>query len=95
MAEWPKFLRYIDKKTKYPKDAKRNKIEGKVYVHFIVDKEGNIMQESVRAVQKLHESWDKEAVRVIKTGAKRIPGLNVQTNEKIETKFVLPISFRL
>lgn len=78
---------------KYPKDAKRNNIKGKVYVEFVVDKEGKVKQETVTVRNELCPSCDVEAMRLIKGSPAWIPGVNLDTNEKIEFKFVLPINF--
>jgi TonB family protein len=88
-----KFYSYIKKKMKYPKDAKRNNIKGKVYVEFVVDKEGKVKQETVTVRNELCPSCDVEAMRLIKGSPAWIPGVNLDTNEKIEFKFVLPINF--
>src|SRR5688572_21986055 len=43
--------KYISKNLKYPKDAKKLGIEGKVYVEFVVEDTGEIRQESVRVIK--------------------------------------------
>lgn len=83
--------KYIQKKMKYPKEAKKQGIEGKVFVQFIIDKEGRI--DKVRVVQGIGGGCDEEAVRVIKMLPDFTPGMS--DGEPIDISMVLPITFRL
>ena len=90
-----KLARFLSKHLKYPTDARQNDISGTVYVAFIVDKEGNIKAETVRVLKPLWSSCDQEALRVVRKFPKWSPALNLDTNENVETYFVIPVMFRL
>jgi TonB family protein len=87
--------KYLSKKQKYPRDAKKLKIEGTVYVSFVVGLDGQIKKESVKVVKSLFKSCDEEAIRIISSSPKWNPQINLDTGEKMETRFVLPIKFKL
>jgi TonB family protein len=84
-------MKYLGNNVKYPKEAKENKIEGKVLIGFIIDTKGNIKE--VNIIKTADELLDAEAVRVIKTMPKWKPGK--QDGKKVNVKFVLPIAFKL
>ncbi len=85
------FYKYVGSKLKYPSQAKRMGVEGKVFVEFVVDKDGTLT--NVRAVRGIGAGCDEEAVRVIKNAAKWKPGK--QRGRAVKVKIVLPISFKL
>ncbi|MEN7550520.1 energy transducer TonB [Rapidithrix thailandica] len=89
------YVKYISKKLKYPKDAKKLGIEGIVRIEFIVESTGEIRQESVRVVRGIYASCDSEVVRLIKKSPKWIPGFSSELNKNIAQKIILPIHFRL
>jgi TonB family protein len=57
------WLRYLNKTTKYPDNAFKNKIEGTVVVQFVIDEEGN--PTDVKVIKSVNSELDAEAVRVI------------------------------
>jgi protein TonB len=75
----------------YPKAAYAKRIQGKVLVEFVVRKDGSITD--VKPVKSVHPELDKEAVRVVKSMPKWIPGKDKGKN--VNVHFVLPITFRL
>jgi len=87
------FYKYISRKMKFPKEAKSQKIRGKVFVQFVIDSTGNVKKESVKVKQSLLESCDKEAVRLIKNSPTWIPAVNLETNKTIESLYIIPILF--
>ena len=95
-AEFPggisSLYKYINKKLKYPKDAKKNNIQGKVMVTFVVGKDGNIKQESIKITSGLFPSCDEEALRIIRKSPTWTPAINLN-NEPIESRFIVPIVF--
>lgn len=76
---------------KYPQAAIDNNIQGKVYVKFEVLKTGDIGD--VMVVRGIHKLLDDEAVRVIKSMPKWIPG--EQRGKKVSVWYTVPISFTL
>ena len=77
---YPAFYKFISSSMKYPKDAMKSKIEGKVFVEFIVERDGTISPENVRVFKGIHKSLDSEAVRVIKMSPR---GLREVRKEKM------------
>ena len=87
------FYRYISKNMIYPKELKKQKIGGKVFVEFVIDTAGAIMQDSVRAVQKLHPTLDHEAVRLVKESPRWSPGYCTALSEHSAVRMIIPIVF--
>ncbi len=83
------YYQEIYKDLNYPKKAKRNKITGKVFVEFIVQKDGTLRE--VKAVKGINPDCDEEAVRVIKNGPKWFPA--EQKGIKVDVKMILHIPF--
>ncbi|PKP17749.1 MAG: energy transducer TonB [Bacteroidetes bacterium HGW-Bacteroidetes-21] len=83
--------KWIAENTRYPQTAKELEISGKVYIQFIIDKEGNITEaEVIRSVDPL---LDKEALRVINSMPKWKPGK--QRSKAVKVSFQIPIKFIL
>jgi len=97
-AEFPggmsKLYKYINSHLKFPKDAKKYGREGRVYLEFIIDKNGKIKDETVNVVNGFLESCDNEAIRLIKNCPDWNPGKNIDTGEGIEMKYTLNINFK-
>lgn len=85
------FYQFVQKKLKYPSQARRMGIEGKVFVQFVVDKKGNITD--VQAVKGIGAGCDQEAVRVIKNSPKWQAGK--QRGKAVKVRMILPITFKL
>lgn len=84
-----KLIRYIEKNTKYPKEALKNNIEGKVYVSFIIEKDGSVSTATI--VSGLGYGCDDEALRVISSLPKFTPGK--QNGYPVRVKYTIPINF--
>jgi len=82
--------KFLGKHLKYPKEAKENGIEGKVFVQFVVWKNGEIRD--VKILKGVHEMLNKEAIRVIKMMPKWIPGK--QRGKAVNSRFTLPVKFK-
>ncbi|HAA21079.1 MAG TPA: energy transducer TonB [Cytophagales bacterium] len=82
---------YLAEKIKYPSQARRMGIEGRVYVQFVVDQSGNITD--VVAVRGIGAGCDEEAVRVVKGMPKWTPGR--QRGRAVKVKMIVPITFKL
>jgi TonB family protein len=85
------FYEVIGRNIKYPLLAKKMGIEGKVFVEFVVEKDGTIS--NVRTVKGIGAGCDEEAERVVKLSPKWNPG--TQQGEPIRQKIVLPLVFKL
>ena len=83
---------YFKKNLRYPKQAKRIGLEGKVYLRFVVEKNGTISNVEVR--RGIGGGCDEEAIRVMKEcPIKWSPGK--QRGRAVRTFFTLPIFFKL
>lgn len=82
---------HIQRNITYPPDAIADKAEGRVVVEFIVEPTGEIT--NIRIVRSRHPALDKEAVRIIETMPKFIPG--ERNGQKVRTMCVQPLSFSL
>lgn len=95
MPEYPggqaALFEYLSKNVKYPADAEKKKVEGRVLVTFVVNTDGSITD--IEVVRKAFPSLDAEAVRVISGMPKWIPG--EQKGQKVRVKYTVPLNFRL
>lgn len=87
----PAFYEYVKSNMKYPAPAKRMDIEGKVFVQFIVEKDGSITD--VQTVKGIGGGCDEEAVRVVANSPKWKPAK--QRARAVRQRMVLPITFML
>ncbi len=85
------FYKFVSDKIKYPSQAKRMGIEGRVFVQFVVDKDGTVT--NVEAVKGIGAGCDEEAVRVMKSVPRFKPGK--QRGRPVRVRMVLPIMFKL
>ncbi len=83
--------RFLTANVKYPSIAAENGVQGKVYVNFVVDRVGAIS--NVKVVRGVDPAVDKEAIRVVKSMPKWIPGR--QNGEAVRVSFTVPINFVL
>lgn len=90
-----KFFKFVYERLKYPRDARKQKIEGKVNVAFVIDSTGIVNKASVRVVQSLSPSCDAEAVRVIKASPKWTPAFSSQLNKNVNQWMMIPLHFKL
>ncbi len=84
-------LKYISSHIKYPTMAAENNIQGRVVVKFVVQKDGNVGE--VVVLRGKDPDLDKEAVRVVKTLPKFIPGK--MNGQSVSVWYTLPINFKL
>ena len=80
----------LQSKIKYPEIAKKAGVEGRVFVQFIVDEQGNVVNPEV--ARGIGAGCDEEALRAIRT-AKFKPGK--QRGQAVRVKMSLPITFKL
>ena len=85
------FRDWVTKNIKYPSDAAKKGISGKVYVQFAVNPKGEVAD--VKVVKGLDPSLDKEAARVIMSSPSWVPGK--QSGTKIKQQFTIPVNFKL
>jgi len=83
------FRLFISKNLKYPKEARKQGIEGRVFVSFVIDKNGDV--KNVKIERGVHSSLDEEAIRVVKLSPKWEPGKN--EGEFVNIQYTFPIVF--
>lgn len=88
MAAWAKF---IQKNLRYPNAAQESEIQGKVYINFVVEKDGSITD--VNVVRGIGYGCDEEAVRVIKKSPRWKAGM--QNNSAVRVRYSMPIGYVL
>ncbi|MBQ4205886.1 MAG: M56 family metallopeptidase [Bacteroidales bacterium] len=95
MPEFPggvnALMAYLRGNLKYPESAKKNKQEGRVFIGFVVEKDGSISNVSV--MRGVCEELDNEAVRVVKAMPRWTPGMN--EGKPVRVQYTLPIVFKL
>ena len=84
-------FQWLSDNIKYPEDCLKEKVEGRVIVGFVVEKDGSITD--VKTWKSPHPSLSKEAERVVKAMPKWQPARF--NGEVIRSRFMLPMIFRL
>lgn len=82
---------FIANNIQYPIVAEENGVQGRVLVSFVIKKDGSLS--NVRVVKSVDPALDKEAVRLIKSMPKWIPGK--EKGQFVNVKFTVPVTFRL
>jgi protein TonB len=82
-------IRFVSKNTKYPSIAKDAGIQGKVYIYFVVGKDGYV--KDVRILREVHPKLDAEAKRVIESLPRFEPGQ--QRGKSVSVQYTIPVSF--
>lgn len=85
------FYNYVGGIMRYPRDARRAGIEGRVFIEFIVNRDGSFTD--VKVLRGIGGGCDEEALRVIKSAPRWTPGL--QRGRPVRSKFNLAIIFKL
>ena len=83
--------KYLAENLKYPKMAAKMNVEAKLYVQFIVNKDGSISD--VEVLRSEGFGLDEEAARVVKQMPNWKPG--IQGGKKVRVIYILPINFSL
>ena len=84
-------MRFLAKNIRYPAEAQKAKIEGRVIVRFVVNRDGKVSDAEV--VRGVSPDLDAEALRVVSMMPEWIPGK--QRGKAVDVKFTMPIMFRL
>ncbi|MBX2964556.1 MAG: energy transducer TonB [Cyclobacteriaceae bacterium] len=85
------FYKYVGDKMKYPAQARRMGVEGKVFVEFVINRDGSITD--VKAIKGIGAGCDEEAVRVVQSAPPWNPGK--QRGKPVRQRYVVPITFKL
>lgn len=84
-------MQFLSSNIKYPVVAEENGVQGRVVCTFVVEKDGSITD--VRVIKSVDPSLDKEAMRVVKSMPRWIPGK--QNGSAVRVKYTVPVTFRL
>jgi len=85
------FHKYIQEKVKYPQAAIELGLEGTVFVSFVVDKNGDVINLTItRGIDPL---LDNEVIAAIENAERWKPGM--QTGRKVNVAMAMPVTFRL
>lgn len=84
-------MKYLQQNIKYPQLARENNITGRVYVTFVVERDGSVT--GVRVVRDIGGGCGQEAVRVVKAMPKWSPGK--QRGKAVRVQYNLPVNFSL
>lgn len=87
----PGLMKYLSDNIRYPEAAKVAGIQGRITVVFVVDKDGSIT--NVETLRGVDAELDKEAIRVISSMPKWIPGM--QKGKAVKVRYTVPVMFRL
>lgn len=84
-------MKWLTATLRYPPAAQKQKIQGKVIVSFIINKDGTIADAKV--VKSVNPILDGEALRVVKIMPKWKPG--VENDKPCRTLFAIPVVFKI
>ncbi len=85
------FYKFVAENLKYPAQARRIGIEGKVFVQFIIDKDGSLSD--IKVVRGIGGGCDEEVLRIVNMSPRWNPGK--QRGVPVKVRMMLPISFKL
>ena len=85
------FMKWLTRNLRYPPTAQSQRIQGKVVISFIINKDGSIASPTI--VQSADPLLDREALRVVKMMPRWKPGL--QNGKTCRTMFAIPVNFQL
>jgi protein TonB len=83
--------KFIAQSIKYPVQAQEKGIQGKVFVNFVVEKDGSVG--AMKIARGVDPSIDREALRVVGSLPKWKPGM--QKGEAVRVSYTIPINFVL
>lgn len=84
-------IAYMVENVTYPEEALKKKIEGVVYVSFVVERDGSIS--NVKVLRGIGGDCDKEAVRVVQNMPRWEPGKH--RGKPVRVRFTMPIRFMI
>lgn len=85
------FYEFVKSKMKYPAQARRMGIEGRVFVEFVIERDGRLTD--VKALKGIGAGCDEEAIRIVQSSPAWNPGK--QRGKPVRQRYVIPIFFKL
>ncbi len=96
MPEYPggtqALLNYVAQNIQYPEEAKRDSIQGKVFVQFVVEKDGRVS--GAKILRGIGGGCDEESLRVVSSMPDWKPGLD-EDGKPVRVEYTLPIKYAL
>lgn len=93
----PKLMEFIQQNVRYPQLALQSKLEGRVIVQVVIDKDGSVIQpkilRSINPVLSIDNAFCEEALRIVSIMPKWKPGS--QHEIPVKVKFTFPVRFTL
>lgn len=86
-----KMYEYLQRTTKYPDMEFDAGIQGKVYIEFVVNRDGSIDEVKVR--RGVSPGLDREALRAVRSMPKWTPGK--MNGKAVKVRFTIPVDFKL
>jgi len=86
-----KLVEFVSKNVEYPQEAKEEGVQGRVFVGFVVEKDGSIGD--VKLLRGIGHGCDEEALRVVQGMPKWKPGMH--NGEFVRVSYQIPIHFKL
>src|SRR5579862_2215651 len=86
-----KFYNYLQNNLQYPASAKANNIRGKVFLSFVVEKDGAFTD--IKVLRGISPDCDAEAIRLMKVCPKWRPG--VRSGKPVRVAYSIPVTFSL
>ena len=91
----PKLMEFIQQNVRYPQSALQSRLEGRVIVQVVIDKDGSVIQpkilRSINPVLSIDNAFCEEALRIVSIMPKWKPGK--QRGVAVRTQFTLPVKF--
>lgn len=98
LEQYPEFpggvvelMKWLNQNLKYPDAARRNNIQGRVVVAFVINRDGSVSGAHVSTA--VHPLLDREALRVVRLMPRWKPG--EERGKPCRTMFVIPINFKI
>jgi len=85
------YMRFIKRSMRYPINARKNHLQGKVFLDFIIEKDGHLS--NVRVVRRISDDLNSEALRVMSVSPKWKPA--IYKKKPVRVKYFMPVSFKL
>jgi TonB family protein len=85
------FGKFLGSNIRYPESARENNIQGKVYIGFVVEKNGELSD--LKIIKGIGGGCDEEALRVLKNSPNWKPGMS--EGKPVRTSYTFPVTFQI
>lgn len=86
-------MKFLSKNSRYPDAERKQGIQGKVFVTFVIDKKGNVTHAEVYKGVKGGPGLDEEGLRLVNMMPRWKPGK--QNGKLVRVRYILPLHFKL